>query len=132
MFVGADDGSGEDDSSGGLFKQIPGVNLAWHEITLSLPAKADPAAIKESLLEAVTKVIADYREDINRQAAEIQKASSTNARGEPKPHVQLRFAASGVDAVVRYPVQLSLAAEIDERVSRETLAVVLNWNDATG
>ena len=119
-------------ASGGLFKQIPGVNLAWHEITLSLPAKADPAAIKESLLEAVTKVIADYREDINRQAAEIQKASSTNARGEPKPHVQLRFAASGVDAVVRYPVQLSLAAEIDERVSRETLAVILNWNDATG
>jgi small-conductance mechanosensitive channel len=119
-------------ASGGLFKQIPGVNLAWHEVTLSLPTKADPAAIKEALLEAVTKVIADYREDINRQAAEIQKASSTSARAEPKPHVQLRFAASGVDAVVRYPVQLSLAAEIDERVSRETLAVISNWNEATG
>lgn len=116
-------------ASGGLFKQIPGVNLAWHEITLTLPAQADPAAIKEALLAAVTKVIADYREDINRQAAEIQKASSTNARGEPTPNVQLRFAASGVDAVVRYPVQLSLAAEIDERVSRETLAVISNWSE---
>lgn len=114
-------------ASGGLFKQIPGVNLAWHEITLSLPTKADPTAIKEALLAAVTKVIADYREDINRQAREIQKASSTNARGEPVPQVQLRFAATGVDAVVRYPVQLSLAAEIDERVSRETLAVISNW-----
>lgn len=117
-------------ASGGLFKQIPGVNLAWHEITLTLPSQADPAAIKEALLAAVTKVIEDYREDINRQAAEIQKASSTKARGEPTPHVQLRFAASGVDAVVRYPVQLSLAAEIDERVSRETLAVISNWNEA--
>jgi small-conductance mechanosensitive channel len=118
-------------ASGGLFKQIPGVNLAWHEITLSLPAKADPAAIKEALLAAVTKVIADYREDINRQAREIQKASSTHARGEPVPQVQLRFAATGVDAVVRYPVQLSLAAEIDERVSRETLAVISNWKEPT-
>jgi hypothetical protein len=82
-------------------------------------------------LAAVTNVIADYREDINRQAREIQKASSTNARGEPVPQVQLRFAATGVDAVVRYPVQLSLAAEIDERVSRETLAVISNWKEPT-
>lgn len=110
-------------ASGGLFKQIPGVNLAWHEITLVLPVAADYAAIKEELLEAVTRVISDYREDIVRQAKEIQKASS-NETSEPQPQVQLRFAAAGVDAVVRYPVQLSLAAEIDERVSRELLAVV--------
>ncbi len=110
-------------ASGGLFKQIPGVNLAWHEITLVLPAAADYATIKEELLAAVTRVISDYRDDILRQAREIQKASS-NETGEPQPQVQLRFAASGVDAVVRYPVQLSLAAEIDERVSRELLGVV--------
>jgi hypothetical protein len=28
-------------ASGGLFKQIPGVNLAWHEVTFNLPAGAD-------------------------------------------------------------------------------------------
>ena len=99
------------------------MNLAWHEITLVLPAAADYATIKEELLAAVTRVISDYREDILRQAKEIQKASS-NETGEPQPQVQLRFAASGVDAVVRYPVQVSLAAEIDERVSRELLGVV--------
>jgi hypothetical protein len=38
--------------------------------------------------------------------------------------VQLRFSASSVDAIVRYPVQLSQAAEIDERVSRELLNVI--------
>jgi hypothetical protein len=41
-----------------------------------------------------------------------------------RPQVQLRFTASSVDAVVRYPVQLQHAAEIDERVSRELLAVL--------
>lgn len=116
-------------ASGGLFKQIPGVNLAWHEITLVLPAAADYATIKEELLAAVTRVISDYRDDIVRQAKEIQKASS-NETGEPQPQVQLRFAASGVDAVVRYPVQLSLAAEIDERVSRELLGVVSKYANA--
>lgn len=111
-------------ASGGLFKQIPGVNLAWNEITLALPPAADYAALKDELTGAVTNVIKDYREEIVRQSHAIQKASSSEAIGEPEPQVQLRFAATGVEAIVRYPVQLTLAAEIDERVSRELLAVI--------
>ena len=38
--------------------------------------------------------------------------------------MQLRFSASGVEALVRYPVQLQRAAEIDERISRELLKVI--------
>ena len=111
-------------SSGGLFKQIPGVNLAWHEVTFSLPTGADYGALKDRMVEAVTRVIADYREDIVRQTREIQKAASSAESGDPLPSVQLRFSASSVDAIVRYPVQLSHAAEIDERVSRELLNVI--------
>jgi small-conductance mechanosensitive channel len=111
-------------SSGGLFKQIPGVNLAWHEVTFSLPSGADYGALKDKMVEAVTRVIADYREDIVRQTREIQKAASASEAGDPLPSVQLRFSASSVDAIVRYPVQLSQAAEIDERVSRELLNVI--------
>ena len=113
-------------ASGGLFKQSPGVNLAWHEITLSLPPGADYATLKDRLLEAVTNVIEVYREDITRQTRAIQKAAGANAASDPQPQVQLRFAAAGVDAIVRYPVQLTQAAEIDERVSRELLTVVSN------
>lgn len=111
-------------ASGGLFKQIPGVNLAWNEITLALPPAADYAALKDDLTAAVTNVIKDYREEIVRQSHAIQKASSSEAIGDPEPQVQLRFAATGVEAIVRYPVQLTLVAEIDERVSRELLAVI--------
>jgi len=111
-------------SSGGLFKQIPGVNLAWHEVTFNLPTGADYAALKDEMVQAVTRVIADYREDIVRQTREIQKAASSHESGDPQPSVQLRFSAASVDAIVRYPVQLSHAAEIDERVSRELLNVI--------
>jgi small-conductance mechanosensitive channel len=111
-------------ASGGLFKQIPGVNLAWHEVTFSLPTQADYAALKDRMVEAVTRVIADYRDDIVRQTREIQRAASSSESGDPLPSVQLRFTASSVDATVRYPVQLSNAAEIDERVSRELLNVI--------
>jgi small-conductance mechanosensitive channel len=116
-------------ATGGLFKQIPGVNLAWHEITLALPANADYSALKDRLAAAARSVIKDYHEDIVRQTQAIQRTASAHAVGEPQPQVQLRFSASSVDAVVRYPVQLQYAAEIDERVSRELLAV-LSAHDA--
>jgi hypothetical protein len=60
-----------------------------------------------------------------RQTKEIQRTtSSTRSAGEVHAQVQLKFSAASVDAVVRYPVQLQRAAEIDERVSRELLSVL--------
>jgi small-conductance mechanosensitive channel len=111
-------------ASGGIFKQIPGVNLAWHDLTLTVPPNADPSAMKEKLLAAANQVLREYSEDMARQTREIQKATALHAGGEPQAQVQLRFSATGVEALVRYPVQLQRAAEIDERVSRELLKVI--------
>ena len=111
-------------ASSGLFKQIPGINLAWHEITATLPAGEDPTALKTKLFDAVSNVLKDYRDDILRQTQEIQRTAASHGRGDAQPQVQLRFSASGVEAIVRYPVDLQHAAEIDERVSREVLNVV--------
>lgn len=118
-------------ASGGLFKQIPGVNLAWHEITLALPAGSDYAVLKDRLAAAVGDVMKDYHEDVVRQTGEIAKALPSHAAGEPQPQVQLRFSAAGVDAIVRYPVLLTHSAEIDERVSRELLHVIAAGDTST-
>lgn len=106
-------------ATGGIFKQIPGVDLAWHDITLALPTEADPYALKEKLLAAANRVLGRYSEDMARQTKEIQKASALQDGSGTQAQVQLRFSASGVEAIVRYPVQLQRAAEIDERMSRE-------------
>lgn len=111
-------------ASGGLFKQIPGINLAWHEITVRLPSGADAAALKTKLIEAVSAGLKDYRDDILRQTQEMQRTAQVHGSADAQPQVQLRFSAEGVDAIVRYPVELMHAAEIDERVSREVLYVI--------
>jgi len=118
-------------ASGGLFKQIPGVNLAWHDITLKLPAGVNYAKVKDQLAEAVVDVIEDFREDIVRQTREIQKTALSSSTGDARPQVQLRFSADGVEASVRYPVQLQHAAEIDERVSQALLNVVSTLSTST-
>lgn len=111
-------------TSGGLFKQIPGVNIAWHETTVKLPSGCDAEAVKGRMLEVVGRIMQQYKVEIDRQTNEIRKTTASELAAETKPNVQLKFSNEGVEAHVRYPVQFTQAAEIDERVSRELLAVV--------
>jgi small-conductance mechanosensitive channel len=108
----------------GLFKQIPGVSFAWHDITLALPPEADYESVKQKLFAAANEVLAEYREEIQRQTRELQRTTLSSAGGDALPTVQLSYSAKGVDAHVRYPVQLAHAAEIDERMSRALLQVI--------
>ncbi len=110
--------------SGGLFKQIPGVNFAWHDITLSVPAGVDYSMVKEKLFAAATEALADYRDEIQRQTRELRRTTLSSAGADALPTVQLTYSLKGVDAHVRYPVHLPHAAEIDERMSKALLQVV--------
>ncbi len=112
--------------STGLFKQIPGVNFTWHEFSISLPAGIDYGVSKERLNAALDHALQDSREEIVRQSREIQRTTASTAAEEAAPRVQLAFSAAGVEAKVRYPVNLQHAAEIDERVSRELSDVVMD------
>jgi small-conductance mechanosensitive channel len=114
--------------SSGLFKQIHGVNFVWRELVLSLPAGIDYAAAKETLMAVVTNAMQDYREEIVRQAKEIQRATASSSGGDAQARVQLSFSATGVDAHIRYPVHLQNAAEIDERVSRAVFSAITELN----
>jgi small-conductance mechanosensitive channel len=109
--------------SSGLFKQIPGVNFAWHEIGLSLPAGIDYITAKNKLLAAVTAALKDSHDEMARQSEEIQRTTAT-AGADLQPRVQLNFTATGIEARIRYPVHLSDAAQIDDRVSQELIPVV--------
>ena len=113
-------------ASGGLFKQISGVNFAWREITLALPAGADYAALKEKLFNAVNAVVAQYHDEIVRQTREIQKTTASTAvvAVSAQPQVQLRFSATAVEALVRYPVEIQHAAQIDEKVSEAMIEAI--------
>ncbi len=111
-------------AAGGIFKQIPGVNLAWRELSLAIPADSDYAVMKERLLGAAQRVLDDYRDELERQTRELRKTSSWNTAEEARAHVQLRFSLGSVDAVVRYPVPMQRAAEVEERMSRALLDVV--------
>ena len=108
----------------GLFKQIPGVNFTWHELTLALPAGVDYASTKEKLTAAVIEALKDYQEEIDRQTQQIQRTTNARTGGDALPTVQLKFSPHAVEAHVRYPVHLQYAVETDERVSQALLQAI--------
>ncbi len=111
-------------ATGGLFKQLPGVNLSWHEITLALPAVSDYAALKQHLLDAVRAVTRQYRGEIERQSKEIREMSVSGGAAAAEVQVQMHIVDGHMQAQIGYPVHSQNAADIDEQVSQAVLAVL--------
>jgi small-conductance mechanosensitive channel len=105
----------------GLFKQIPGTNFMWHEITVTLPGDSDYHTVAKNLREVVDKVFADYKDDIENQRLQMERSLGYTSTGEFRPRTRLLFTGNGLEAVIRYPVTLQNATEIDDRITREVL-----------
>ena len=105
----------------GLFKQIPGTNFLWHEITLTLTPDVDHSSVKERLLKVVEEVLADYRDDLEQQYRALQSTTFSTSGTGLRPRAQLRFTPSAIQVVIRFPVDRQQASEIDEQVTRELM-----------
>ena len=108
----------------GLFKQIPGATFAWHEVTLALPREADFGGIKKSLLGAVEGVLRDYHEQIESVYHQMEKTGILIPERGLRPKLELHLTSAGIEATIRYPVDLQHANDIDARVSRELLTAL--------
>jgi Mechanosensitive ion channel len=111
-------------ASGGLFKQIPGVNLSWHESIVALPAVDDYSVLKTQLLTEISRVVEEYRDEFVRQTNAIKESTASITVNDTLPQVQMHLANGRMEALIRYPVSLKHAAEIDERVSEAVLKVI--------
>lgn len=111
-------------ANAGLFKQIPGTNFLWHEISLTLGPETDYRAAEKRLLEAVTHVFENYRERMEQQRRGMERALNTSSLREFSPESHLHLTPTGLEVVIRYPVELTTAAEIDDQVTRALLEAI--------
>lgn len=108
----------------GIFKQIPGTNFVWHELKLTLASETDYQAAKDRIIKAMDSALGHYRENIDTQRRMVERNLSTVSAGELQPKVRLHYTASGIEAAVRYPVEIEKATDIDDHLMRELLAAV--------
>ncbi len=110
----------------GLFKQIPGTNFMWHEVTLTLPGGSDYHQVNKNLTAVVNQVFDEYKDDIDRQRRQLESTLGATTPAEFRPRIRLVFTGNGLEAVIRYPVTLQNASEIDDRITRELLDALKN------
>ena len=108
----------------GLFKQIPGTRFDWHEITLTLAAESDYHKVEERLTSAVTAVFENYRERMEGQRRRMEQSLGPVSGNSLHPETRLRLTQSGLEVVIRYPVELDDANKIDDRIARELLDAI--------
>ena len=108
----------------GIFRQIPGTNFVWHQVSLTVVADSDFKMVRERLLHAVEGVLADYHDELERQNRAMERTLLSAPPNGLRPKIHLRLTPGGLEAIIFFPVDLRHAAEIDERVTRELMKAV--------
>ncbi len=111
-----------------LFKQIPGTEYAWHEVVVSIAPDGNHKAAEEKLIASVNAVYSKYKDEIQRQHAEIERRVDIQIEA-PHPDARLQFSDTGLELRVRYPVEIRKAPDIDEEMTKKVLELIASDAD---
>jgi hypothetical protein len=107
-----------------LFKQIPGTEYTWHELGVTLaPSGNYYKLVQDKISSAVNSVYEKYRERIEGQLGGIDRQLEIQLKPQT-PDAKLQLSDAGVEFVVRYPVDIRTASEIDDQVTRAVVDLV--------
>lgn len=108
----------------GLFKQVPGTNIIWHELSFTLAADSDYRSVEQRLRTAVDAVFKGYHQDLERQRRLMETSLDSVSIGPLTPSFRFRLIAAGLQVSIRFPVEAGHAAEIDDHVTRGILSAI--------
>jgi small-conductance mechanosensitive channel len=106
-----------------LFKQIPGTEYAWHEVVFNLASEGNHKLAQDKLFQAVNSVHDQYREGFERQRGLVERRIEVQLK-TPSPETRLQFSDTGLELLVRYPVEIRNESVTDEQVTRKVLEVI--------
>jgi small-conductance mechanosensitive channel len=108
-----------------FFRQIPGTNFVWHQVSLTLTPGSDYAPARKKMLEVVDSVYAGYRERIEKQHEQMAQLLNVEVQA-PRPYSEFHMTPNGIEVTVCYPIDWEGAADIDDQVMRELLEMIHN------
>ncbi len=106
-----------------FYRQIPGTNFLWHQLTLTLAPDADYSAAENRLREAIERVYESYKDKIEQQHRQMEQTLNVPV-AMPRIRTHLAPKDNGLEVSIRYPVDAEHAADIDDQVTGELLAAL--------
>ncbi len=101
-----------------IYKQMPGTEYAWHELTAKMNSGADVRAASEAVLKVVQDVYAGYSGRIQAQHQSVESWMGT-ALPAPQVESRLQLVDGGLQYAVLFPVEIEHAAEADQQIAEE-------------
>ena len=106
-----------------LYKQVPGTEYGWHELTVRLNPATDYHAATKLILASVQGVYEGYRARIEGQHKLVEAWMDT-AMETPHVEPRLQLADAGLQYTVLFPVETKDAAATDEQIVHKLLSDV--------
>ncbi len=108
-----------------LYKQMPGTEYAWHELSVKLQQTPEYEAAAKTILGAVGNVYEKYRVRIEQQHRNLESWMDTRLES-PGVKSRLQLVDGGLELLVRYPVEIREAASADQQVTESMLHLLHN------
>lgn len=108
-------------SGAGIFRQIPGTNFVWHEMTLTLAFEGDYRTAEQRMIRAIDKAFASYSQHFEHQRQLIESNLSSVSIGTLRPRTSFRLTSAGLEVKISFPVEVEKSGDMDARVTDEIL-----------
>jgi hypothetical protein len=109
--------------NGNFSQQIPGSNFSWNELRLSLAPDCDYRLAERALIEVVNEVFTRYRDAIQREYRSLERDLNIPVETS-RPQSRLRLSESGIEIVIRYPIELRNAAQTSDEIARRLVDAI--------
>lgn len=106
-----------------LFKQLPGTEYLWHELTVKLTTDSDYRPAVQAMLKSVQNVYDGYRQQIERQHQELESWMDSSL-DTPGVQSSLQLVDGGLQFWARFPVLIRQTTETDDRMTESLLATI--------
>jgi small-conductance mechanosensitive channel len=108
----------------GFFRQIPDTSFVWHQTTLILAPKSNYQQVEKRLINAIHSAFAYANTPLHPQPNRVETSLSTTSVKSFDPQSRLHLTQTGLEVVIRYPLELEKSSEIDDRITRALLDAI--------
>ncbi len=106
-----------------LYKQMPGTEYIWHEMTVKLTPDVDYQPAVQAILKTVQDVYDEYRQQIERQHKALESWMDSSLAA-PNIQSNLQLVDGGPQLWLRYPVLIRQTNETDHRMTESLLRTI--------
>ncbi len=114
-----------------LYRQMPGAEYGWHELSVKLALTANYSQASDQLRKLVEEVYDTYKPRIESQHRQVE-AWMDSPIPAPAIDSRLQLVEGSLQLYIRYPVELRQGSQIDQQITRSVVALMDEDPDLKG